>query len=93
MGLFELLILLVVAAICGGIGQSLVGYEVGGCLPSIAVGFIGAYLGLLMARELGLPEFIEIQVGGQAFPIIWSILGAAAFSLILALLNRVFVRR
>ena len=93
MGLIELLILLVVAAICGGIGQSLAGYTAGGCLTSIVVGFIGAYLGILMARSLGLPELFALQIGGQSFPIIWSIIGATVFTFILAFLNRLLVGR
>lgn len=93
MGLLELLVLLLVAAICGAIGQSLAGYTTGGCLTSIVVGFIGSYLGLLLARNLGLPELFALQIGGQSFPIIWSIIGATLFTFILALLNRAFVRR
>ncbi|HSM81471.1 MAG TPA: hypothetical protein VLS96_07285 [Nodosilinea sp.] len=93
MGLIELLILVVVAAICGGIGQSLAGYTAGGCLTSIVVGFIGSYLGVWIARNLGLPTFFALQIGGQAFPIIWSIIGATVFTLILALLNRLLVGR
>ncbi|TVP65097.1 MAG: hypothetical protein EA342_14910 [Leptolyngbya sp. LCM1.Bin17] len=93
MGLIEFLILLIVAAVCGGIGQSLAGYTTGGCLTSIVVGFIGSYLGLLIARNLGLPELFALQIGGQTFPIIWSIIGATLFTFILALLNRAFVRR
>ncbi|WP_017298486.1 hypothetical protein [Nodosilinea nodulosa] len=93
MGLIELLVLLIVAAICGGIGQSLAGYSAGGCLTSIVVGFVGSYLGVLIARNLGLPELFALQIGGQSFPIIWSIIGATLFTFILALLNRAFVRR
>lgn len=93
MGLLELLILLLVAAICGSIGQSLAGYTAGGLLTSIVVGFIGAYLGTLIARNVGLPELFALQIGGQAFPIVWSIIGATLFTFILAALNRAFVRR
>lgn len=93
MGLIELLVLLIVAAICGGIGQSLAGYTAGGCLTSTVVGFIGSYLGVFIARSVGLPEFFALQIGGQSFPIIWSIIGATIFTLILALLNRLLVGR
>ena len=93
MGLLELLLLLVIAAICGGIGQSLAGYTAGGCLTSIVVGFIGAYIGIFIARQLDLPTLLTIRVRGQAFPIIWSVIGAIIFTLVLALLNRVIVRR
>ena len=48
MTLFGFLILLLIAAICGGIGQAIAGYDLGGCLVSIVVGFIGALvLGVL----------------------------------------------
>jgi len=88
MSLMSFLLLLLIAAICGGIGQSLVGYSVGGCLVSIVVGLIGAYLGMWVAGELGLPELLAIDVGGERFPIIWSIIGSALFAAILGLINR-----
>jgi uncharacterized membrane protein YeaQ/YmgE (transglycosylase-associated protein family) len=91
MSLIELLILLVVAAICGGIGQALVGYSAGGCLISIFVGIVGAYLGVWIARQFGLPIFLPIDIGGTTFPLIWSIIGAAVFSAILGLINRAIV--
>ena len=86
--LIEALILLLIAALCGGIGQSLVGYSAGGCLASIFVGIIGAYLGLWVAREFSLPILFAVNVGGQPFPIIWSIIGSAIFAAILGLINR-----
>lgn len=53
------LVLLLIAAICGAIGQSLAGYDLGGCLVSIIVGFIGAYIGLWVAAKMGLPRFLR----------------------------------
>lgn len=93
MPLFEFFILLLIAAICGGIGQSLAGYNLGGCLVSIVVGFIGAYIGLWIAGNMGLPEFFTINIDGKAFPIIWAIIGSAVFTLVVALLRRAFVGR
>ena len=87
MTLMELLVLLIIAAVCGGIGQSLAGYDLGGCLVSIVVGFIGAYIGMWMAGKFGLPEIFAINVGGKTFPIIWAIIGSAVFTLIVALLR------
>ena len=87
MSLLELLVLLIIAAVCGGIGQSLAGYDLGGCLVSIVVGFIGAYIGMWMAGKFGLPEIFAIKVGGKTFPIIWAIIGSAVFTLIVALLR------
>ncbi|HSR67503.1 MAG TPA: hypothetical protein VLU25_06140 [Acidobacteriota bacterium] len=87
MSLLELLLLLLIAGICGGIGQSLGGYSRGGCLVSIAVGFIGALLGAYLSDMTGLPEIFVITVGGRAFPIVWSIIGGALFVALLGLLS------
>ena len=91
MSLFGFLLLLLIAAICGGIGQSLAGYSLGGCLVSIVVGFIGAYIGIYIAEKMDWPRFFEVTVDGKPFPIIWAILGAAIFTFIIALLRRAFV--
>jgi len=88
MTLIEFLLLLLVAAICGALGQALVGYSVGGCLVSIVVGLIGAYVGTWAATQLGLPELFTLNVGGKNFPILWSIIGSAIFSAVLGLINR-----
>jgi uncharacterized membrane protein YeaQ/YmgE (transglycosylase-associated protein family) len=88
MTLFQFLLLLVVAGIAGAIGQSLAGYSRGGCVMSIALGFIGALLGSWLAGILGLPEILAIRIGSESFPIIWSILGAALFVGILSFLAR-----
>lgn len=83
MTLIDFLILLLIAGVCGAIGQAITGYNRGGCVVSIAVGFIGALLGGFIARSLGLPELFV--VGG--FPIIWSIIGAALFVALIALVS------
>ena len=88
MDLWSLLILLLVAGICGAIGQAIVGYSRGGCLVSIALGFIGALLGMWLAGALGLPELFAVNIGGKNFPIIRSIIGAAVFVAILSLITR-----
>lgn len=88
MSLIGLLLLLLIAAICGSVGQSLAGYNLGGCLVSIVVGFIGAYLGVWLADELGLPEIFQISIEGRPFPIIWAVIGSALFTLVVALIRR-----
>ena len=87
------LVLLLIAAICGGIGQSLAGYNLGGCLVSIIVGFIGAYIGLWVAAKMGLPRLFEISIDGKPFPVVWAVIGSAIFTLIVALLRRLFIGR
>jgi uncharacterized membrane protein YeaQ/YmgE (transglycosylase-associated protein family) len=91
MTLIGFLILLLIAAICGGIGQSLAGYDIGGCLVSIVVGFIGAYIGLWVAGKFALPELLVIHIQGKPFPIIWAIIGSAIFTFIVALMRRAFL--
>lgn len=88
MGFVEFLVLLVVAAICGRLGQVLAGYNSGGWLTAILTGFIGAYIGIFIARELGLPTFFVVQISGQAFPIVWSVIGATIFTVVIALVRR-----
>ena len=88
MVLLEFMLLLLIAAICGAIGQSLAGYSLGGCFISIVVGFVGAFIGVWLARQFGLPEWFAIQVGGQTFPIVWSIIGSALLATIVGLLTR-----
>ena len=88
MTLLELLILLLVAGICGALAQAIVGYSHGGCLASIAVGLIGALIGFWIARELNLPEWFALAVGPVQFPIVWSIVGAALFVAFLGLFQR-----
>ncbi len=84
MTLLELVFLLVIAGICGAIGQSIVGYSHTGCLGSIAVGFVGALLGTWFARAFHLPEIFMIRVGDQGFPVVWSIIGATLFVAIIS---------
>lgn len=91
MTLIGFLVLLAIAAICGSIGQSLAGYSLGGCLVSIIVGFIGAYIGIWIAGKMGFPEFFTINIEGKPFPIIWAIIGSALFTLVMALIRKTFV--
>lgn len=93
MSLFGFLLLLLIAAICGGIGQSLAGYDLGGCLVSIVVGFIGAYIGLWIADRFELPYIFQISIDGQPFPIVWAVIGSALFTLVMALIRRLFTGR
>jgi uncharacterized membrane protein YeaQ/YmgE (transglycosylase-associated protein family) len=88
MTLLDLIVLLIIAGLCGSLGQAITGYSRGGCLVSIALGFVGALLGMWLARNLGLPELFSVQIGTTSFPIIWSIIGAALFVAVIALLTR-----
>ena len=54
--LVGLLILLFIAGLCGAVGRAIAGGTNGGCLVSIALGFIGALIGSWLAHRLRLPE-------------------------------------
>jgi uncharacterized membrane protein YeaQ/YmgE (transglycosylase-associated protein family) len=88
MTLIDLLLLLLVAGIAGSIGQAIAGYSTGGCLTSIAVGFIGALIGVWLARAMNLPVLFNLDVGGTTFPVLWSIIGAALFVAVISFISR-----
>ncbi len=88
MTLLEFLLLLVIAGICGSLGQAIGGGSRGGCLVSIALGFIGALIGTWLARTLHLPELFTVTISGKSFPIIWSIIGSALFVAVISLITR-----
>ncbi len=88
MTLVQLLVLLLIAGICGSLGQAISGYSRGGCLVSIALGFIGALVGMWLASALHLPELFAVKIGTTSFPVIWSIIGSALFVAIISLLTR-----
>lgn len=87
MSLLEILFLLIVAAICGSIGRSIAGYSHGGCLVSVALGFIGALFGRWIAIGLRLPLVFTLNIGGHSFPVLWSIIGAALFVAVINLIS------
>lgn len=88
MTIIDVVVLLIIAGLCGALGQAITGYSRGGCLVSIALGFVGALLGMWLARQLGLPELFSVRIGTTSFPIVWSIIGSALFVAIIALLTR-----
>ena len=84
----ELIILVVIAAICGAVGRAVAGEIRGGLVVSIALGFIGALLGPWVALQLKLPEPLTIHVSEHSFPVLWSIIGAALFVALIHLISR-----
>ena len=83
-----LIILLIVGGLVGVIAQKLAGYSRGGCLTSIAIGFIGALIGTWAVKQFRLPEIYVLTIGHTSFPIVWAIIGAAVFVAVLGLLTR-----
>ncbi|NGP89131.1 GlsB/YeaQ/YmgE family stress response membrane protein [Fodinibius halophilus] len=84
----DFILLLIIAAICGAIGQSIAGYSLGGCLISTVVGFIGALIGKWLAAKMGLTYLLPVEINGEMFPIIWSIFGSALFAVTIGVISK-----
>jgi uncharacterized membrane protein YeaQ/YmgE (transglycosylase-associated protein family) len=65
-----LIVLIVIAAMCGAVGKALGGGARGGLIVSIALGFIGALIGPWVAHQLKLSEPIVLRISGESCPII-----------------------
>ena len=86
MTLFSFLLLLLVAAVAGAIGQAVAGFSAGGCLMDIVVGFLGAWIGMWLATTFGLPTFFVVDAGGVDFPFLWAIIGSGVLVAVLGLI-------
>ena len=81
------IVFLVIASFCGGIGSRLAGYSHMGCLSSIGMGFVGAWVGSWFAKQAHLPMLYVLHIQGESFPVVWSILGAATCAAIVSSLT------
>ena len=81
------LFLFLVAAVVAAVGQGMAGFTVGGCLVSIALGFVGALVGGWAQGEFRLQEPVPFTVGDHTFPLVWSIVGAALFVSLVTLIG------
>jgi len=88
MSLTTIILLILIAAVCGSIGKAIAGSARGGLIVTTAIGFIGALIGPWVAGLLGLPEPFMVTIGGHPFPVLWSIIGAAIFVAIIHLFSR-----
>lgn len=87
MSIGQLIVYLVIALVCGVIGQSIVGRSVGGFLVSTLVGLFGAYLGSWIAGVLHAPEPLPLHVGARTVPVLWAIVGAAVVALLVSFIQ------
>lgn len=92
MSLVELLLLILVGAICGVIAELLVGFSPGGFFASVAIGFLGAFIGTWLAAQIHLPSVLAVSIGGYTIEILWAIIGAVILLLILSLFRRSYYR-
>ena len=88
MTLTGLVILLVIAGVCGSIGSAIARSSRFGCLGSIAIGFLGGWLGLWFAHQFHLPTFWVLHVQNESFPVVWSVIGAAVCAGVVSAITR-----
>jgi uncharacterized membrane protein YeaQ/YmgE (transglycosylase-associated protein family) len=88
MSLPGLLLLILIAAVCGAVGKAIAGSARGGLIVTTALGFIGALIGPWVAHLLKLPEPFVITIDRHPFPILWAIIGAALFVALIHLVSR-----
>ncbi len=82
------LLVLLISALIGLVAQAIVGFSRGGLLVAIAIGFVGALIGIWVYRATGAPELITLDIGSMRFPIVWSIIGAVVFVCFVNLFTR-----
>lgn len=80
-----LVLLLVIAGLCGAIAESITGYRTGSLVYTVALGLIGAAVGSLIARLLDLPGILSWSVGG--LPVLLTIIGAVLVLFLLKLIR------
>ena len=93
MSIVELLLLILVGAICGAIAEMLVGYSPGGFFASVVIGFLGALIGSWLAPRIGMPSLLAVHIGGYTIEVLWAIIGAIILLLVLSLFRRSYYRR
>lgn len=82
------LLLVLIGAICGFVAEMIVGFQPGGFIASVVVGFLGAMLGGWLARVLGLPSVLAVRVDGYSIELLWTVLGAILLLLVVSLFRR-----
>lgn len=83
----ELIIILIIAGICGGVAQALLGMRRGNFLISVFIGMVGAYIGTYLAQRYGWPTLLTLTVGASTMDIGWVFIGALLLVFVLHLIN------
>jgi uncharacterized membrane protein YeaQ/YmgE (transglycosylase-associated protein family) len=88
MTLIGILLLILVGAICGIVAEMIVGYSPGGFIASVVVGFLGALIGTWLARAVGLPSLLAVNIEGHVIELFWAVLGAIILLAVISLVRR-----
>jgi len=70
MTLLEFLILLLIAATIGALGELLGLFSPGRSVVFVLLGFVGAYLGKFLAGQFDLPKMARPVIGSLQFPVL-----------------------
>jgi uncharacterized membrane protein YeaQ/YmgE (transglycosylase-associated protein family) len=76
MGFVQLLLLLLIAGVCGFAASQLMGAKRLNVIILIVLGFVGAFVGQWIAGYFGLPLILPLVLGGRAFPLVWAVIGS-----------------
>ncbi len=76
MDLNDLLLIAVVALLCGTVAQLTSGYFRGGWIVHIGLAFIGASAGVAFSRSFNVIEIYNFKLGTTNFPLVWSLIGS-----------------
>jgi uncharacterized membrane protein YeaQ/YmgE (transglycosylase-associated protein family) len=76
MSIWALLLLLLIAGVCGFLASQLMGAKRINVAVMIVLGFLGAFVGQWIAQYFGLPLLVPLEIGGRTFPLVWAIVGS-----------------
>ena len=78
MSIWALLLLLLIAGVCGFVASQLMGAKRVNVIMMIVLGFVGAFVGQWIAQQFGLPLVLPIEIGSKTFPLLWAVVGSVA---------------
>ncbi|MBI3724303.1 hypothetical protein HY251_10185 [bacterium] len=81
----EVLVYVLVALVCGLLGQALAGRSSSGVIGSTVVALTGAVLAGNAARFVEAPEPFPYEAGRRTIPVLWTVVGAAVMTAIACL--------
>ena len=76
MSIQDFIVLVIIAGLSGFIASQIMGAKRINIIMLVALGFIGALVGRFIASWLGLPAILTVNIGGQAFPLLWAVVGS-----------------
>ena len=88
MELINFLIMLGIAGLCGYVAAQLMGARRVNILLMILLGFVGAFVGKLIAAFFHFPPILAINTGHLHFPLFWALVGSIVVTGIFSAITR-----